>query len=208
MTKPSQIQTDLSIVGIRVTYVTSLVAAFPDLKQTALQVVLQLAQAPMKALCSESSSDVTTRTHLVRPLEKDNFPLFNTSWWNFGLSLCTLQLLSISSPVGPSCSRPIISTTSIVTRPRTSSWSSCPLSIFSFCVAPSPSLVVRSASSKVHSYKVTRRQLHGHVASVPESTRDRQRTATHTRRLSSGTSALTMYTSSSASEVMNACMAI
>ena len=34
---------DLYIVGIRVTYVTSLVAAFLDLKQTALQVVLQLA---------------------------------------------------------------------------------------------------------------------------------------------------------------------
>ena len=34
---------DLYIVGIRVTYVTSLVAAFPYLKRTALRVVLQLA---------------------------------------------------------------------------------------------------------------------------------------------------------------------
>ena len=53
--------TVLSVLdGIRVTYVTSLVAAFPDLKQTALQVGLQLAWAPMKALCSESTSDVNT----------------------------------------------------------------------------------------------------------------------------------------------------
>ena len=37
------LKSDLYIVGIRVTCVTSLVAAFPDLKQTALQVVLQLA---------------------------------------------------------------------------------------------------------------------------------------------------------------------
>ena len=37
------LKSDLYIVGIRVTYVTSLVAAFPDWKQTALQVGLQLA---------------------------------------------------------------------------------------------------------------------------------------------------------------------
>ena len=37
------LKSDLYIVGIRVTYVTSLVAAFPYLKQTALQVGLQLA---------------------------------------------------------------------------------------------------------------------------------------------------------------------
>ena len=37
------LKSDLYIVGIRVTFVTSLVAAFPDLKPTALQVVLQLA---------------------------------------------------------------------------------------------------------------------------------------------------------------------
>ena len=55
------LKSDVYIVGIKVMYVTSLVAAFPDLKQTALQVVLQLASAPMKeALCSESSSDVIT----------------------------------------------------------------------------------------------------------------------------------------------------
>ena len=62
----------LYIVGIRVTYVTSLVAAFPDLKQTALQVVLQLAWALMKALCSESSSDLTT-------------------WFRCNVCICTLQ---------------------------------------------------------------------------------------------------------------------
>ena len=55
------LKSDLSIVGIRVAYVTSLAAAFPDLKQTALQVVLQLAYALMKALCSASSCDVTSR---------------------------------------------------------------------------------------------------------------------------------------------------
>ena len=38
------------------------------------------------------------------------------------------------------------------------------------CVAPSPSLVVRSASFKVHSCKVTRRRLHCHVASCQCST--------------------------------------
>ena len=54
------LKSDLHIVGIRVTYVTSLVAAFPDLKQTALQVVHQLALALLGALCSENSSDVTT----------------------------------------------------------------------------------------------------------------------------------------------------
>ena len=37
------LQADLYIVGIRVTFVTPLVAAFPDMKQTALQVGLQLA---------------------------------------------------------------------------------------------------------------------------------------------------------------------
>ena len=54
------LKSDLYIVGIRVTYVTSLVATFPDLKQIALQVVLQLALVLLGALCSESSSDVTT----------------------------------------------------------------------------------------------------------------------------------------------------
>ena len=52
------LESDLYIVGIKATYVASFVAAFPDLKQFALQVVLQLAWALMKALRSESSSDV------------------------------------------------------------------------------------------------------------------------------------------------------
>ena len=39
----AHLKSDLYIVGITVMYVTSLVAAFPDLNQIALQVVLQLA---------------------------------------------------------------------------------------------------------------------------------------------------------------------
>ena len=38
-------KSDLYIVGIRVTYITSFIAAFPDLKQTAMQVALELAYA-------------------------------------------------------------------------------------------------------------------------------------------------------------------
>ena len=68
-----------------------------------------------------------------------------------------------------------LSTTSNVTRPRFSFWWSCSLSMFSSCVAPS--------SKSCH-------QIHFcHMASVPM-----QRTANQTRRLSSGTSAMTVYT--------------
>ena len=58
------LMSDLDIVGIWVTHVTSRVAAFPDLKQIALQVVLQLAWALLKASCSA--------------FEVDNSPLFST----------------------------------------------------------------------------------------------------------------------------------
>ena len=148
------LKSDLYIVGIKVTYVTPLVAAFPDLKQSALQVVLQLAWTPMKALCSESNSDVTScsdvtsvfvhsKTPLHRREQAPVFwscvpPLFGTSCWNFVLSLCTLQLLSIQSPVDPACSRSIIfSPPQSSQGSRTSSWWSRPLAMLSSCVAPS-----------------------------------------------------------------------
>ena len=149
------LKSDLYIVGIKVTYVTSFVAAFPDLKQTALQVVLQLAWALMKALRSESSSDVTTCSDVsseictlqdsvapqstsARLLEIDNYPLFRTSCGKFVLSLCTLQLPSVQSPVDPACSRSIICSPPQSSQgSRTSSWWSCPLSMLSSRVAQS-----------------------------------------------------------------------
>ena len=149
------LKSDVYIVGITVTNVTSLVAAFPDLKQTALQIVLQLASAPMKALCSVSSTDVITCSdentsvfvHSKTPLHRRVLapvfwsclpPLFSTSCWNFPLSLCKLQLPSVQSPVNLACSRSIIfSPPQSSQGSRTSSWWSCPLSILSSCVAPS-----------------------------------------------------------------------
>ena len=148
------LKSDLYIDGIKVTYVTPLVAAFPDLKQSALQVVLQLAWTPMKALYSESNSDVTScsdvtsvfvhsKTPLHRREQAPVFwscvpPLFGTSCWNFVLSLCTLQLLSIQSPVDPASSRSIIfSPPQSSQGSRTSSWWSRPLAMLSSCVAPS-----------------------------------------------------------------------
>ena len=60
-----------------------------------------------------------------------------------------------------------------------------------------PSLLVRSASFKVHSCKVTRRRLQCHMASVPmqrhREKERRPRTASQTRTLSSGTSTLTQH---------------
>ena len=108
----------------------------------------------MKALCSESSSDVTicsdvtsvlvhSKTLLHRRVQAAVFwsclpPLFSTSCWNFVLSLCTLQLLSIQPPVDPACSSSsIFSPPQSSQRSRTSSWWSCPLAMLSSCVAPS-----------------------------------------------------------------------
>ena len=141
-----------SASGLRMLH--PLVAAFPDLKQTALQVVLQLAWTLMKASCSESSSDVTTcsdatsvfvhsQTPLQRRVQAPVFwscppPHFNISCWNFVLSLCTLQLLSIQSPVDLARSRSIIfSPPESSQGSRTSSWWSCPLAMLPSCVAPS-----------------------------------------------------------------------
>ena len=59
----------------RATYVTSPAVAFPDLKQTALQVVLQLAQALMKALCSESSSVVNSCSSVTSVFVHSKTPL-------------------------------------------------------------------------------------------------------------------------------------
>ena len=68
-------------------------------------------------------------------------------------TLCTFQLPSIQSPINPACRLSIIFPTSNVTRPRISSWWSCPLSMFSPCVAPST--------------KSSRRTRFCHMASVP-----------------------------------------
>ena len=132
---------DLYIVGIRVTYVTSPMAARADLRHTAPQVVLQLAYAlevtPDTPQVSLQDS-VAPHNTSFRPVERDNSPLLSTSCWDFVLSLYTLHLPFIQPPVDLACSRSIIFlTTSIVTRPRTGSWWSCPLFLCSSCVAPS-----------------------------------------------------------------------
>ena len=60
-----------------------------------------------------------------------------------------------------------------------------------------PSLVVRSASSKVHRCNMTTPLSRGvctNAAPQNQRTKDRQQTATQTRRLSSGTSAFAVYT--------------
>ena len=138
----------------------------------------------MKALCSESISDVTTCSDVTSVFVHDKTPLHRrvqaSVFWRWTTLHSSALRVDTScchsahfncTPVNRRLVRPAVaqsfSTTSIVTRPRPSSWWSCPLSIFSTCLAPSPSLLVGSACFKVHSCKVTRRRLHCHVASVP-----------------------------------------
>ena len=86
-----------------------------------------------------------------------------------------------------------IGTTPSIGRIRTSSWWSCPL-LYSHCAwHPRPSLLVRFASFKVQSCRVTHRQLRCRMPSVPTQhgrTRNRSRTVPRQGTLSSRTSAL------------------
>ena len=95
------LKSDLYIVGIKVTCVTSLVAAFPDLKQTALQVGLQLAWAPMKASCSESTSDVNTCSDVTSVFVHSKAPLHRRVQASVFWSYTTLH--SSALRVGTSC---------------------------------------------------------------------------------------------------------
>ena len=102
------------------------------------------------------------------------------------LSLCTLQLLSIQSPVGPALQSLIhFLTTSIVAGPRTRSR---PLSMPSSCVAP---------SSTWRADSTVMRRLH--QCSTP----DRRMDSPNKKTIKWNISVNGLHTTSSASEVMN-----
>ena len=206
------------IIGIRVTYVTSLVAAFPDLKQTALQVVLRLAKVLMKALCSESTSDVNTCSDVTSVFVHSKTPLHRRVQASVFWSFSTLH--SSAFRVGTSCCHSVHfnclpffrrSIWPAVVRSlshhlnrhkegsRTSSWWSRPLSMLSSCVAPSS-----KSCRQIRFFRGP--QLQSDAQTTPLSrgvctsaapqeqrTKDRQRTATQTRTLSSGTSTLSTH---------------
>ena len=162
---------DLYIVGIRVACVTFLTAARADLKQTSLQVVLQLAYA--------------LRSHRTRLRSLSKTPLRRRVQASVFWERTTLH--SSALRVGTSCSQSF-SSVSNVARPRTSSWWSCPLSMFSLCVAPS------SESSRQIRFFQGPHSVCASAAPQNQRTKDRQRTANQTRILSSGTSTLTVCT--------------
>ena len=177
-------KSDLHIVGMKVTYVTSLPAARADLKQTALRV------------CSEGTplTDVTSV-----PV---HFKFLHDSVAPHNTSVCLLKSCSSCSRLssalraGTSCSQDHVPAL-------------CGRVLFQCSHRAShrcTSLLVTPASHKVHSCILT--QLHCHMASVPmqhhRNKQNRQRIANQTRTLSSGTSALMVHTASSASEVVDA----
>ena len=204
------LKSDLSTVGIKVAYVTSLGAAFPDLKQTAPQVVLQLCKQLRRdhpercnvSVVVHSKDSVAPQSTSARLLEG----VFMHSHILSNNAKCCHSARFKSSPFNRGSVRPAV----VQSSSRTSSWWSCPLSIF---------LIVRRTVSKscrqIRFFQSPQLQsdaqmtplsrgVFSNAAPQNQRTKDRHRTAIPNKKtVKWNISVDGVHTATSASEVMN-----